>query len=439
MRYQRKARWVAVLLILGLTICGLPGCHGGDSRQKKETMTLPKGSYQENIKGMVEIHAFDHYNRPLGKGFGFFVATDLVLTNLDWIKGAFKARIAAPGTQDFQDVIGYTAYDHNLNLVLLKVRRRNPNHLNYGGPDSFPDSVYTLLRASRKLYVKKSSAGRLLDLDSLSFCSVADDLEAGKPAFSLNHEFLGIVQQRLVEDTLRKVVLAKKWMGPLMSQASKQGHSLYDLRTKSNKVYLSHKKVAGFRIVTDKGNIVIRLYNETPLYRDNFIKLVSDGFYDSLLVHRVLKDFLIQTGAADSKFAGPDDVVGWQGPGYDLPTRIIPSLFHKRGAVSASKLPADRNPKNRSDGSQFFIISGRRFSSSEMDDIEKDKGFRFTPSQREIYASSGGAPYLDGDYTVFGEVVSGMEVVDRIASVETYAIDRPVKDIRVKTIEIIRK
>jgi cyclophilin family peptidyl-prolyl cis-trans isomerase len=415
------------------------GCSGGTGRQRTGAAALPRGSYQENIKGMVEIHAFDHYNRPMGKGFGFFVGADLVVTNLEWLKGAFKARIAAPGAQEFHDVTGYTAYDHNLNLLLLKVRRNNPNYLRSKGPAGSADSVYTLLRASRKLYVKKSPAGQLLNLDSLSFWPVADEMEEGKPAFRLNHDLQGIVQKRMVGDTLRKVVLSKKWINSLMLKQTRQGRSIYDLRTKSNKVYLSHKMIAGFRLVTDRGNIVIRLYDQTPQYRDNFIKLVSDGFYDSLLVHRVLKDFLIQTGAADSKFAGKDDIVGWQGPGYDLPTRIIPSLFHKRGAVAASKLPADRNPKNRSDGSQFFIISGRLFTNQELDDIEKDKGFRFTPTQREIYTTVGGAPYLDGDYTVFGVVVSGMDVVDRIAAVETYAIDRPVKDIRLKTIEIIKK
>ncbi len=430
---------IRLLLNLGVLLFTLSACGGGTQKQNNNRTAIPTGSYSGNIKGMVEIHTFDHYNRPGAKGFGFFVEQDLVVTNLDWIRGAFKARITPPGTQEFHDVSGYTAYDLNLNLVLLRVRRRNPNYLGLKDSPPQPDSVYTLLRESRKLYVEKSAAGDYQNLDSLGFWLVSDDLEAGKPAFGLNHNLLGIVQQRTINDAPRKIVLGKEWIVPLMAKQSEQARSLYELRTKSDKVYISHKRVAGFRIVTDMGNIVIQLYDQTPTYRDNFIKLVSDGFYDSLLVHRVLKDFLIQTGAADSKYAGHDDVVGWQGPGYDLPTKIIPSLYHKRGAVSASKLPAGRNPKNRTDGSQFFIISGRAFTNDELDDIENEKGFRFTPSQREVYTTIGGAPYLDGDYTVFGQVISGMNVVDRIAAVETYAVDRPVKDIRVKTIEIIKK
>ena len=210
------------------------------------------------------------------------------------------------------------------------------------------------------------------------------------------------------------------------------------MATKSNKIYPSYKTIKGCRIVTDQGSITIQLFNETPEYRDNFIRLVSDNFYDSLLIHRVIKGFLIQTGAADTKYAAHDDVVGWQGPGYTLPLDVKPGLFHMRGAVASSKLPSDQNSRNRCDGSQFYIVSGRVYSSVELDDLEKSKKMKFTPQQRELYTSIGGAPHLDGDYTVFGEVTSGIELVDRLSRVETYAVDRPVKDIRVRKIELIK-
>ncbi|MBZ4677316.1 MAG: peptidylprolyl isomerase [Anaerophaga sp.] len=424
-------------IILILLISFLSGCK---SPQKRSEQTQqPKGSYQANIKGMVEIHTFDHYNRVEKKGFGFFIDRDLVVTNLEWIKGAYKAKIAPPGTKDYKDVRGYTAYDHNLDLVILKVKRNNPNYIKLTENQQETDSLYTLRRPSRKLYVRKGVAGAFHDMDSISFLEAPAILRAGKPAFRLNHELLGIVQEREVNDSLRKVVLSQEHIAALLKKQTDRPVSVWDLRTKTDKVYISHEKVAGFRIKTTMGNIVISLYDETPRFRDNFIKLVSDHFYDSLLVHRVLKDFLIQTGAADSKYAGKDDIVGWQGPGYNLPTKIVPSRFHKRGAVAASKLPPDRNPGNRSDGSQFYIISGRVFTHEELDEIEEEKGFRFTPSQREIYTTVGGAPYLDGDYTVFGEVTDGMDVVDRIAAVETYGENRPVNDIRIKTIDIIQK
>jgi peptidyl-prolyl cis-trans isomerase A (cyclophilin A) len=437
---MHKCSRILPFLLSGFLIISLWGCNNAGNKKAGEQNDVSFGSYQDNIKGMVEIRTFDHYNRALKKGFGFFVDRDLVVTNLDWIKGAYKAEIAPVGTRDMKEVEGYTAYSHNLNLLVLKVKRNNPDYIKVRGSLVQPDTLYTLKRPKRKLFVVKALSGTYQDMDSVGFWPVPDNLKEGKPAFRLNHEFMGIVQERAIEeDSLKKVVLSKKWIAQLLKEQSDRPVSIYDLRTKTDKVYISHKKVAGFRIKTTMGDIVIRMHDETPKFRDNFIKLVTDQFYDSLQVHRVLTDFLIQMGAADSKYAKKDDVVGWKGPGYTLPTKIIPSLFHKRGAIAASKLSAARNPRNRSDGSQFFIISGRVFTNEELDDIEKEKGFRFTPSQREIYTSIGGAPYLDGDYTVFAEVLSGMAVVDEIAAVETYGQDRPVKDIRIKSIEIIKK
>ncbi len=433
--FHKMPVWIAITTIMLSTV----SCGSKQSKQDSKNKA-PEGSYQVNIKGMVEIHTFDHYNRPEKEGFGFFADRDLVVTNLEWLKGAYKAKIAPPGTKDFRAVRGYTAFDHNLNLVLLKVKRNNPNHLKIdNNTTSQPDTLYTLKRPSRKLFVTKGTAGPYQDFDSLGYWEVPSGMIPGKPAFRLNHECMGLVQQRKINDTLINVVLTKQWIAGLMKKQNKQHQSIYDLRTKTDKVYISHKKIAGFRINTTMGNIRIKLYDQTPEFRDNFIKLVSDQFYDSLLVHRVLKDFLIQTGAADSKYADKDDVVGWQGPGYNLQTDINPSLYHKRGAIAASKLPSDHNPENKSDGSQFFIISGRIFTNEELNDLETEKGFRFTPSQRKVYTTIGGAPYLDGDYTVFGEVVNGMDVVDRIAAVETYGQDRPVENIRIRNIEIIKK
>lgn len=426
---------VIKLLFTTLLICSFWACTGSSNNQKQEVVSTFKGSYQDNAKGIVSLRTFDHYTRRLNDGYGFYVAPDLVVTNLSFIKGAYKVKASPLDLEDFSTVQGYVAYDVNLDLVLLKVTRRNLNYLSLDEATFKVDSVYQLFRKDRQLFINQDVMGSLTATDTISFKSYSGNLKSGNPLFAKSHRLVGVIQN--VNDTLR--VLSAAWVKALIRQKTTTPESVYELRNKTNKVYISHTRVKGFRIITNMGNIELELSDKTPVYRDNFIKLVSDHFYDSLLVHRVIKDFLIQTGAADSKYAKTDDVVGWQGPGYTLKMNIVPELFHKRGMIAASKLPADRNRNNRSDGSQFYIVAGRIFSHAELDDLEAEKGIKYTDEQRKAYTTVGGAPYLDGDYTVFGRVTKGMDVVDQMASVRTYAVDRPVNEIRIKTIEIITK
>ncbi len=421
-------------LVSLLIVSSLMACNSQADKQQKVIDTF-KGSYQDNAKAIVSLRTFDHYTRRLNDGYGFYVAPNLVVTNLSFIQCAYKTKASPMDLEDFSSVQGYVAYDVDLDLVLLKVSRRNLNYLSIDDATFKVDSVYQLFRKDRKLFINEDAMGSLTANDSISYKNYAGDLKSGNPLFAISHRLVGIIQN--TNDSSR--VLSAQWINTLIKQKTNSPESIYELRNKSNKVYISHTKVKGFRIVTNKGNIEIALSDKTPVYRDNFIKLVSDHFYDSLLVHRVIKDFLIQTGAADSKYAKKDDVVGWQGPGYTLKMNIVPELFHKRGMIAASKLPEDRNRNNRSDGSQFYIVSGRIFNNAELDDLELEKGIKYTTEQRKVYTTIGGAPYLDGDYTVFGWVTKGMDVVDQIASVKTYAVDRPVDEIRVKTIEIIKK
>ncbi len=183
-------------------------------------------------------------------------------------------------------------------------------------------------------------------------------------------------------------------------------------------------------IHTDLGDITVRLYNETPIHRDNFLKLVKEGFYDSLLFHRVIPQFMIQGGDPNSRHAKPNQMLGTGGPGYTLPAEIKPGLFHKRGALAAARMGDQVNPQRRSSGSQFYIVTGRKFTDAELDQIEQRMGTKFTPEQRRIYTTEGGAPFLDGAYTVFGEVVEGIEVAEQIAAQPRNRFDRPLKDIR---------
>lgn len=247
---------------------------------------------------------------------------------------------------------------------------------------------------------------------------------------------------------------------------------------------------------TDMGDIKIKLYNETPLHKANFIKLVNEGYYDGLLFHRVINNFMIQTGDPASKNAQPGVVLGNGGPNYNIPAEIVSGKFNKRGALAAARQGDNVNPKRESSGSQFYIVQGNKFSAEqlksmeqnviyqkkndllvayvtkpenvklkmqidslqkaknqteltnlvnqlniklkpELDEIEKAGGF--TAEQKDIYMKEGGAPHLDGAYTVFGEVYEGMDIVDKIAIVEKDKSDRPVKDIKIISAAIIKK
>ena len=241
-------------------------------------------------------------------------------------------------------------------------------------------------------------------------------------------------------------------------------------------------KMTKVKLETSMGNIVVELYNETPQHRDNFIKLVKDGYYDGVLFHRVIKDFMIQTGDGNSKTAGPNDMLGDGDPGYTIPAEFVyPKYFHKRGALAAARTGDQVNPERRSSGSQFYIVTGKIYGSDELKkmsqrlvDMKKQDIFlrllnenrskieemrrnqdiagmqelenelnhlteaeaaqstsAMTDEQINAYTSVGGTPHLDGQYTVFGEVIEGMDVVDKIQSAETGRADRPVNDIKI--------
>jgi cyclophilin family peptidyl-prolyl cis-trans isomerase len=191
------------------------------------------------------------------------------------------------------------------------------------------------------------------------------------------------------------------------------------------------------RIITDFGTITIKLYNETPLHRDNFLKLARQGFYDSLLFHRVINGFMIQGGDPDSKKAAPGAVLGNGEPGYTIPAEFRTDLIHKKGALAAARMPDQMNPAKASSGSQFYLVQGKVYTLEELKGFEQRFGITFTQKQIETYTTVGGTPHLDGGYTVFGEVIDGISVIDKIAAQKTGANDRPVKDIRMK-VEIIK-
>lgn len=185
-------------------------------------------------------------------------------------------------------------------------------------------------------------------------------------------------------------------------------------------------------ISTTKGDIVIELFDETPLHRDNFIKLVQDGFYDGTLFHRVINDFMIQGGDPDSKDAQPGEQLGMGGPGYTLPAEFVEGKYHVKGAVAAARQSDQVNPEKESSGSQFYIVQGRVFNHDELEMLQQRMQKDLTTEQIRLYTTIGGTPHLDGEYTVFGRVVEGLEIVDVIAGTETDRASRPIEDISVK-------
>lgn len=246
--------------------------------------------------------------------------------------------------------------------------------------------------------------------------------------------------------------------------------------------HMENEKRTLVKLGTTMGNITVALYNETPKHRDNFIKLVKEGVYDSTLFHRVIKQFMIQAGDPDSKNASDTAMLGSGDVGYTIPAEFNPKFFHKKGVLAAARQGDDVNPEKASSGCQFYIVTGRKFTEPQLlgmenkineqreealfdslarqhmkeiykmrkagdnagllelqDTLEaqareladKEEKFRFTPEQIKAYSTIGGAPHLDGSYTVFGEVTEGMEVVDNIEIAKTNRADRPIENIRI--------
>ncbi len=192
------------------------------------------------------------------------------------------------------------------------------------------------------------------------------------------------------------------------------------------------------KIKTPYGKMVFLLSDETPLHRDNFIKLAKQHFYDGLLFHRVIDSFMIQGGDPESKNAKAGAFLGNGNIGYTIPAEIKKTLFHKKGALAMAREGDAVNPKRASSGCQFYIVEGKTYTDQELNRISRRTGHEFTPEQRQTYKTIGGTPFLDGRYTVFGQMVKGEEVLDRIAAVKTDTNDRPLTDIPMK-VRIVHK
>ena len=191
---------------------------------------------------------------------------------------------------------------------------------------------------------------------------------------------------------------------------------------------------------TSMGNIWIRLSDSTPLHRDNFIKLVKTNYYPGILFHRVIQNFMIQSGDPDSRGAAPGVPLGNGGPDYLIPAEFRPTLFHKKGVIAAAR---DNHPQKASSASQFYLTQGKVFTEAGLDSVETYRLKRKIPAdQRKVYTTLGGVPHLDQNYTVFGEIVRGLEVVDKIAAVPTSKgpdKDRPLQDVKIIDAKLVKR
>jgi cyclophilin family peptidyl-prolyl cis-trans isomerase len=187
-------------------------------------------------------------------------------------------------------------------------------------------------------------------------------------------------------------------------------------------------------ITTEYGTMKIKLYNQTPKHRDNFIKLATSGFYNGTLFHRVIKTFMIQGGDPESKNAPAEKMLGNGSNGSTVPAEFNDNLIHKKGALAAART---ENPEKASSDCQFYIVQGKPVTDEELNAIETRSGKKYTPEQRKIYTTIGGTPFLDHNYTVYGEVIEGLDVIDKIASAATKPGDRPVKDVKM-TVKVIQ-
>jgi len=221
-----------------------------------------------------------------------------------------------------------------------------------------------------------------------------------------------------------RIVIGIVLTAVIISCASKKDSSANDLS--ELEIQKSEELI---KLTTVYGDMAIRLYDETPLHKANFIKIVKEGYYDSLLFHRVIEGFMIQGGDPNSKNAEPGSRLGMGGPGYLVPAEFNPNLIHKKGVLAAARTGGASNPEKKSSGSQFYIVQGKVSTDAQLDQMEKrKKDFTYTPEQREIYKTVGGTPALDMDYTVFGEVIVGLNIIDSIAQVQVDRNNRPLKD-----------
>ena len=435
-------------LFLGLILFSC----GGKKQQKgaepkikagdKPTEQNSNADWEEIRQSVVTFDSYDG-NRILESGQGFFVAENIIVTTYSLVSRANKIVFSPLNENVKYTADKFVAVDRINDLVLIYCDsiKRKPIKLFEG---TAPNSAKTSYINPSSGKIIQLFSGKLLNLATVKGTKLyritnrVRKSNFGMPIFVSTKESIGVAFSAVESYEMQSFAIPSEYITQLLEN-QKIPATLESLRSNASEaVAAENRSVKGLVLETDEGSITIHLFNETNEYRDNFIKLAKEHYFDSLLIHRVIKNFGIQSGAADTKYAEKGDIVGYKGPGYTVPAHIVPGLFHKRGMIGSPRKPDTKNERLRSDGSQFYIVSGRKYSDKELDDLEKENNYKFSPTQREAYKTVGGAPHLDGTYTVFGEVISGMDVVDKIVQVKTDDDWRPLEDIRLKKITILK-
>lgn len=434
---------VLILLLIILFSCG--------KKEKKKYEPVPPTPVAQNQAGeewetvrasIVKFDSFDG-DRIMESGQGFFIDKNLIVTTYSLVKSATKIVFSPLNEENKYTAQKYVAVDRINDLVILQCDSitRTPLELHLDSVPQSAKSMYILAESGKTVQlftgkvlnrakVKGNEVFRITNRVRKSFF--------GMPVFLSNRKVLGSGFSAVENYEEQSFAIPADYIAELYKTRSKVASGLVSLSRVDEKTAAENRNIKGLVLETSAGDITIRLYNETPEYRDNFIRLTKEKYFDGLLFHRVIAEFGIQSGAPDSRNAKKGDVIGFKGPGYTLPAHFLPSLYHKRGTIGSPRKPDTKNERLRSDGSQFYIVTGRKYNDIELDALEKQNKYKFSDEQRQYYKTIGGSPHLDGSYTVFGEVISGIEIADEIVKAETDNQWRPVTDIRLKKVRILK-
>lgn len=416
--------FLSVLIILMLVSC--------DSKSTSENHEDNHySSYERNIQNQVRIEVLDAYQNKLMECHGYMISRHEVLAPLPPRDEMLSVRVYAHNEIGLYSVRGYKDVSLEDQLIVYTLGSPNTSYqdsITYG---EAPKDLVSSLAWKHNSILLYTDTLQGVDKQYLQYAR-----PAGVALFDSNHAWVGMSVHRRGYSMMMPLQTFDRWLTKDYSEMPVK--TWRDLKDEGID-FPAVDQVKGIVLETTHGDIEIKLYDDQAVYKENMIKLCCRQFYDSLLIHRVIPNFLLQTGSPETKFARAGEKVGKDGADYNLPTYIKPRYFHRRGAVAASKPPYLSNPDDETSGSQFYIVSGRVFLEEELDQLSIENKHHFTPYQRKVYATEGGAAHLDGEFAVFGEVVRGMSAVDKITALPIDHNGRPQKDVRILDVKIVYK